>query len=77
MKKNIETEGKSYPVSPLALVARFLMTQAIQGGEPCIEGYDSGITMSVEDNPPIVTCSFSIHPEDLPPWNRGFRFFTN
>lgn len=61
MKKNIETEGKSYPASPLSLAARFLMTQAIQGGEPCIEGYDSGITMSVEDNPPIVTCSFSMN----------------
>ena len=71
MKKNIETEGKSYPVSPLSLAARFLMTKAIQGGEPCIEGYDSGITMSIEDNPPIVGYSFNMNRAQTIPDSSG------
>lgn len=67
MKKNIETEGKSYPTSSLIFAAHYLMVQAIQGGEPSVEGYDSGITMSVEDNPPKVGWSFNMNrPQTVP-----------
>ena len=71
MKKNIETEGKSYPVSPLAFAAQNLMIQAIQGGEPSVEGYDSGIKMRVEDNPPMVGWSFDVNRAQTVPDSTG------
>lgn len=42
------------PTSTLTFEGQQLMIQTIQGGEPSIEGYDSGIHFYLEGNPPMV-----------------------
>lgn len=71
MKKNVETEGVTYQTSSLMNAAHNLMAQSIQGGEPCVEGYDSGIIMRVEDNPPMVGWSFNMNRKQTVPDSTG------
>lgn len=45
---------KRLPTSTLTFEGQQLMIQTIQGGEPSIDGYDSGIHFYLEGNPPMV-----------------------
>ena len=51
---------KKLPTSTFTFEGQQLMIQTIQGGEPSIEGYDSGIRFYLEDNPPSVGWSFDM-----------------
>ena len=61
---------KKLPTSTLTFEGQQLMIQTIQGGEPSIEGYDSGIRFYLEDNPPSVGWSFDMaRPQTVPDEN--------
>lgn len=59
--------GTMSPITSLSFVGQLLMLQTIQGGDPCIDGYDSGIRFSLEDNPPMVGWGFDMdRPQTVP-----------
>lgn len=59
--------GTMSPITSLSFVGQQLMLQTIQGGEPCVDGYDSGIRFNLEDNPPMVGWSFDMNrPQTVP-----------
>jgi hypothetical protein len=46
-----------------------MFTQTIQGGTPCVEGYNSGIFICLEDDPPVVGWSFDLSRSQTDPDN--------
>ena len=51
----------------MSFVGQQLLLQTIQGGEPCIDGYDSGIRLTLEDKPPMVGWGFDMNrPQTVP-----------
>ena len=59
--------GTMSPITSLSFVGQQLLLQTIQGGEPCIDGYDSGIRLTLEDNPPMVGWGFDMNrPQTVP-----------
>ena len=59
--------GAMSPVTSLSFVGQQLMLQTIQGGDPCIDGYDSGIRFKLEDNPPMIGWGFDMNrPQTIP-----------
>ena len=59
------------PITPLSFVGQQMVLQVIQGGEPCIDGYDSGIRFCLEDNPPVVGWSFDMNRLQTVPDHEG------
>ena len=67
IQRGMQQDGKMYPVTTLSFAAHQLVLQTIQGGEPCIDEYDSGIKFFLEDNPPIVGWGFdTARPQTMP-----------
>ena len=67
VSKTMQSGGNHCPVMPLSAVGNQLMIQAIQGGQPSVDGYSSGITINLDDNPVRVGWSFDMNrPQTVP-----------
>ena len=68
--RSLRYGDKQLQTSTLTFEGQQLMIQTLQGGEPCIEGYDSGIKFGLEDNPPMAGWSFDMaRPQTVPDGN--------
>ena len=63
-------ENRNFPVMTLSSMGQQLLLQTIQGGYPCVEGYISGINITLDEDLPVVGWSFdTARPQTIPDTN--------
>ena len=67
VNRTMQYGNQQYPVMSLTFMGQQLMLQTLQGGQPCVDGYSSGIIVHLEDDPPKVGLSFdTARPQTIP-----------
>ena len=68
--RSMRLEDRNSPVMTLSSMGQQLLLQTIQGGYPCVEGYTSGINITLNEDLSIVGWSFdTARPQTIPDSN--------